>query len=391
MAMVLRGRRVVRVVGAVVVTGSPLIAVLSAETAGATPTQLVGLALMVLSAAPLGLGPRRGRAAVAAAAVPAADGGRGAHSGPWPRVTPAPAVSRDGQRRGTAGVPRPRLGVLRTRSPVRPLSLADRDDALDVCARDLPRGVFVAARVLEGARTGSLASVLGHRVDGELTALCWASANVVPVGTTEESRAAFADRVRRWRGRCASVFGPRDEVEGLWQHLEPHWGPARAVRDRQPLLVADRLPSTLGVELDPRVRPARVDEVDLVLPAAEHMFTAEIGYPPYRGSDRGYRASLASLAARGHTYVVVEGGRVVFKTDIGSLALGCAQLQGVWLAPELRGRGLAVPMLASVVEQVMVGPAPLVTLYVNDFNTSARATYARLGFREVGDFATVLL
>ena len=281
--------------------------------------------------------------------------------------------------------------MLRTRSPVRPLSLAERDEALEVCARDLPRGVFVAARVLEGARTGSLSSVLGHRVDGVLTSLCWANANVVPVGTTDESRGAFADRVRRWRGRCASVFGPRDEVEGLWQHLSPHWGPARAVREHQPLLVAERLPSTLGVPLDPRVRPARVEEVDLVLPAAEHMFTAEIGYPPYRGSDRGYRTSLAALAVRGHTYVVVERGRVLFKTDIGSLALGCAQLQGVWLAPELRGRGLAVPMLASVVEQVMTGPAPLVTLYVNDFNAPARATYERLGFREVGDFSTVLL
>jgi predicted GNAT family acetyltransferase len=281
--------------------------------------------------------------------------------------------------------------VLRTRSPVRPLSLADRDEALDVCARDLPRGVFVAARILEGARTGSLSSVFGHRVEDGLTSLCWASANVVPVQTTDESRVAFADRIRRWRGRCASVFGPREEVEGLWQHLDGHWGPARAVRSRQPLLVADRPPSALGVELDARVRPARPDEVDLVLPAAEHMFTAEIGYPPYRGNDRGYRASLASLAARGHTYVVVERGEVIFKTDIGSLALGCAQLQGVWLAPRLRGRGLAVPMLAAVVEQVMLGPAPLVTLYVNDFNAAARATYGRLGFREVGDFATVLL
>ena len=120
--------------------------------------------------------------------------------------------------------------MLRTRSPVRPLSLADRDEALDVCARDLPGGVFVAARVLEGARTGSLSSVLGHRVDGELTSLCWASANVVPVATTDDSRGWFADRVRRWRGRCASVFGRRDEVVGLWQHLDPHWGPARAVR-----------------------------------------------------------------------------------------------------------------------------------------------------------------
>ena len=281
--------------------------------------------------------------------------------------------------------------VLRTRSPVRPLSLADRDAALELCARDLPRSVFVAARVLEGARTGSLGSVLGHRMDGELVSLCWSSANIVPVATTEESQQAFAERVRRWRGRCASVFGPSDEVGGLWHHLEPHWGPARAVRLRQPLLVAEEPPSARGVPLDPRVRPARPEEVDLVLPAAEHMFTAEIGYPPYSGNGRGYRASLAGLIARGHTFVVIEDGEVVFKTDIGSLALGAAQLQGVWLTPRLRGRGLAVPMLASAVEQVMVGPAPLVTLYVNDFNLAARATYARLGFGEVGEFTTVLL
>ncbi len=281
--------------------------------------------------------------------------------------------------------------MLRTRSPVRPLSLSDRDDALAVCARDVPSGVFVAARVIEGARAGSLSSVLGHRVDGELTSVCWASANVVPVGTTPESRAAFADRMRRWRGRCASVFGPRDEVEDLWSLLQPSWGAPRTIRSRQPLLVADRPPSSLGVELDPRVRPARAADLDLVLPAAEHMFTAEIGYPPYTGSDRGYRASLAALISRGHTYVVVHDDEVIFKTDVGSLALGCAQLQGVWLAPRLRGRGLSVPMLASVLEQVMLGPAPLVTLYVNDYNEAARATYERLGFREVGDFATVLL
>ncbi len=281
--------------------------------------------------------------------------------------------------------------MLRTRSPVRPLSLDDRAAALDLCAGDLPRSVFVAARILEGSRTGSLSAVLGHRSDGVLTGLVWASANVVPVGTTAQDRPAFAERLRRWRGRSASIFGAREEVVGLWEHLEPHWGPARAVRAHQPLLVADRPPSVLGIEPDPRVRPARPDEVDLVLPAAEHMFTAEIGYPPYTGSSRGYRSSLASIIARGHTYVVVEDGEVLFKTDIGSLALGCAQLQGVWVAPRLRGQGLAGPMLAAVLEQVMAGPAPLVTLYVNDFNHAARATYDRLGFTEAGEFTTVLL
>jgi predicted GNAT family acetyltransferase len=281
--------------------------------------------------------------------------------------------------------------VLRTRSPVKTLSLADHDDAIELCARDLPTRVFVAARIGESARTGTLSSALGYREDGRLSSLCWASSNIVPVATTAESRLAFAERFRRWRGRCASLFGPREEVEGLWSLLEPQWGPARAIRTVQPLLSVQRPPSTLGIALDPRVRPARADEVDLVQPAAEHMFTHEIGYPPYAGSDRGYRAGLASLIGQGHTYVVVERGEVVFKTDIGSLALGCAQLQGVWLTPRLRGQGLAVPMLASVLEQVLASQATTVTLYVNHYNRPALASYERLGFAHVGEFATVLL
>jgi predicted GNAT family acetyltransferase len=34
--------------------------------------------------------------------------------------------------------------------------------------------------------------------------------------------------------------------------------------------------------------------------------------------------------------------------------------------------------------------APLASLYVNDFNAPARAAYRRVGFREVGRYASVL-
>ena len=39
--------------------------------------------------------------------------------------------------------------MLRTHSPVRALTMADRDQALEVCARDIRTNVFVAARILE--------------------------------------------------------------------------------------------------------------------------------------------------------------------------------------------------------------------------------------------------
>jgi len=281
--------------------------------------------------------------------------------------------------------------VLRTKSPVQALTTADRDDALELCSRDLAANVFVAARILEGVLSSQPGTLLGYREDGQLEAMCWASANLVPVEADTTSIAAFAERVRRWRRHCASILGPSEQVTELWRILAPSWGPARALRPRQPLMSTMSRPSELGVELDPRVRPATPDELDLVMPAAAHMFTAEIGYPPYTGSGHAYRMSLLALIERQHTYVVIEDGEVLFKADVGSVALGCAQIQGVWLAPHLRGRGLAVPAMAAVVEQVMERRAPWVTLYVNDFNTSARATYASVGFEDVGSFTTVLL
>jgi hypothetical protein len=46
--------------------------------------------------------------------------------------------------------------------------------------------------------------------------------------------------------------------------------------------------------------------------------------------------------------------------------------------------------MAAVVALARESIAPTVSLYVNDFNTSARKTYAAVGFEQVGTFATVL-
>jgi predicted GNAT family acetyltransferase len=40
---------------------------------------------------------------------------------------------------------------------------------------------------------------------------------------------------------------------------------------------------------------------------------------------------------------------------------------------------------------VIVGSGRIASLYVNSFNAVARAAYSRIGFKEVGTFATVLL
>ena len=280
--------------------------------------------------------------------------------------------------------------MLRTKSAVRALTSADHDQALEVCARDTRTNVFVAARILDGALATSPGAVLGYEQGSGLQSICWVSANLVPVECDGPALAAFATKLRRARHRCSSVFGPSAMVLPLWEALRPSWGEPRAVRTHQPVLaMAGPLPS--GTPLDPQVRRARFGEVDLVMPAAAAMFTEEIGYPPYRGSGQVYRQGVASLIEVGHTFVRVDDGEVVFKADVGSVALGVAQVQGVWVAPRWRGQGLARPAVAAVVQQVRAEIAPVVTLYVNDFNKPARATYSRVGFTEIGSFATVLM
>lgn len=273
---------------------------------------------------------------------------------------------------------------------VKPLGEPDRDFALALCAADPDMHVFVAARILEGGLSDGRAATLGYD-RGRRSALCWSAANVVPVGGDRKAMAALAEAVCGRRRYASSLFGPTEQVQVLWQHLQPTWGPAREMREVQPVLTMRELPSEAGHRLDPGVRVATEDEVDIVMPAAEAMFTEEIGYPPYRGSGSTYRAGVAALIRRGHTLVRVEQGRVIFKADFGSVALGAAQVQGVWVHPDHRGRGLAVPAMASVVEYALRHVASSVTLYVNDYNAAALATYRRLGMVQSGVFSTILL
>lgn len=280
--------------------------------------------------------------------------------------------------------------MLRTLSPVRAYGLQDVRAALDVCAEDPVNNVFVAARIQESGLVGTRGPLFGYESGGE-RALCWCSANVVPVEASPRALGALATKVVRRRATASSVFGPADQVLDLWGRLERHWGTAREVRSNQPVMTMQTRPSVLGMPVDQSVRPARTDELDILVPAAAAMFTEEIGYPPFRGSGTGYRAGVARLIEQGHSLVRVEDGQVVFKADLGSVALGVAQVQGVWVHPDWRGQGLAAPAMAAVVEHTIAHVAPVVTLYVNDFNERALRTYRRVGFVQTGTFATVLL
>jgi uncharacterized protein len=284
--------------------------------------------------------------------------------------------------------------VLRTRawrsSSLRLLSDRDLDEVLDICDRDPVTNVFVSSRVhaagLDPARLG--AQVWGYGESGRMTSLCYSGANMVPVAATSAAVAAFAERARQQGRRCSSIVGPADAVGELWARLAPWWGKPREIRPRQPVMTISTAPQ---VPPDPLVRPVRPAELDTLLPAAVAMFTEEVGVSPL-GPDRGasYRARVAELIRAGRSYGRIDDGQVIFKAEIGAVTPLACQIQGVWVPPELRGRGHATAGMAAIVTVALRSVAPVVSLYVNDFNAPARAAYRRVGFTETGTFSSVL-
>lgn len=249
------------------------------------------------------------------------------------------------------------------------------------------------AMVSERMQMVGLGALLGAEVWGwfpgeTLTAALFLGANVAPIAADQAAIEAFAGRARLTPRRCSSIVGPADAVVSFYRLVRPTWGSAREVREQQPMLVLDDDPH---IDADPRLRAATMDDIDVLFPACVAMFTEELGVSPLQhDGGAAYRRRIAQLIRQGRALLITEGDRVLFKAEVGVVADDVAQIQGVWVDPSRRGHHVSEPAMAAVVRLVQREFAPIVSLYVNEFNHAALASYARVGFRQVGEFATVL-
>ena len=138
----------------------------------------------------------------------------------------------------------------------------DADAVSRVLADDPVGACMVAARVAEhGVDPRAIGGELWTRGRAEHS-LCYAGANMIPLRGDSADLQAFADQALSTDRRSSSLVGQVDLVLGMWERLQHGWGPARDIRDHQPLLamstplapcfVAPRLAAPL---LAPRVAP----------------------------------------------------------------------------------------------------------------------------------------
>lgn len=182
------------------------------------------------------------------------------------------------------------------------------------------------------------------------------------------------------------LVGPRDAVLALHEHIGRR-RPARDIHDPQPVMVIDR--RRLRVLPPAPIRPSTRRDVEALAVAAEMMHRVEMrgdSAPPERSA---WRARMSQLVDRGWSWVWTEHGEVVFKAELSAWTPDVVQVQGVFTAPSRRGRGVATAGMTALCA-LLLESVPLVSLYVNGYNTAAIRVYRRVGFEPQGSFATVM-
>jgi len=240
---------------------------------------------------------------------------------------------------------------------------ANADEALAYLAQRPYDNVYVHWLLASGAIASGAELVLWRDGTGSVRGACYYGMQIVVAADEDRATDAFATRLRRGRaGRM--IVGPRRTVERFWR-------------------TAQRF-----TRADATVAPARLDELDEIVPNSAQMIAGEVGGDPRR-TNADFRGRTARIVERGWLWRSRLCGRLVFMCNIGSQMPQTAQLQGVWTPPAMRGHGHASRALGAICDNLL-DAWPTLSLYVNAFNAPAVALYERVGFTRAGEFATIL-
>lgn len=251
-----------------------------------------------------------------------------------------------------------------------------REQILAFCARDPVERVFLEDVALRGL--GRFAGLAEGR---ELVALCHLGANVVPSG---RGCGAFAGPAARSAARM--LIGESRAVGELWDAARAKLPPARQDRPGQPVFVIDEPPPPGGTGL----RPARLADLDLLVPACAAAHEEELGIDPLRRDRDGFRWRTRAQIEEGRSWLWEVDGVIRFKAEASAWTPSAVQLQQVWTDPPARRRSYATRALADLI-RLLLRTTPTVCLFVRAENDAAIGLYRKLGMRHTLDYRSVLL
>ena len=232
------------------------------------------------------------------------------------------------------------------------------------------RGRFYGCRDREGRLEG--VALIGH-------------ATII-----ETERQECIEAFARFARRCSLphlIRGEEEKIESFWNYYSEGERDARLIC-RELLLRRQTIPT--DSEMVPGLRQATCDDLEMIAAVNSSMAFEENGIDPLTNDSVGFRERIARRIRQGRIWVLIEDNQLVFKTDIIAQSPHAAYVEGVYVAPEKRGKGYGHRCVSQLTQYLLMRVGS-VCLTVNEEVLEALNFYRRLGFDVISRYDTIYL
>jgi predicted GNAT family acetyltransferase len=247
--------------------------------------------------------------------------------------------------------------------------------------------VFMAGLILDNGLISphNRGEFYGHRNrKGELEAVALIGQKNVIEAHTEEAFEPLMTLALA-HPRLQLIRGEENRMELLLARLEKTARPPRLIC-REMLLEQ----TAVLEDLEPvaSLCNATVQDLEQVMSINSAMAFEESGTNPLKRDLKGMTERTLQRIQRGRVWVLAEAGRIIFKADAISVTPQAIFLEGVYVHPQERGRGLGSRCLTQL-GRILLERAPSITLILNQENRRALSLYQKVNYKTRSPYLTV--
>lgn len=265
-------------------------------------------------------------------------------------------------------------------APLRLCTLTDQDETevLDFLAERPLHTVFMAGVIRDNGLGSALnrGSFYGCRnLRNELEGVSLLGHVTLVEARTDTALRCFA-RFAQTLPRPNVILGEDNRVTPFWKEFAGDETPRLISRD---LLLEQRWVANTDQQPVPGLRTATLDDLYPVMTVHADLVMQETGVNPLHTDPVGYRLRVARRIEQNRVWLWMQGERVMFKADITSETPEVIYLEGVYVAPEERGKGFGTRCFSQLC-RILLARAVSICLLVDEQNEKAQQLYFKTGF-----------
>ncbi len=187
--------------------------------------------------------------------------------------------------------------------------------------------------------------------------------------------------------RTHMIMGEVEAVEQFWNYYADEGQEMRRAC-RELLFEVRHAMDTHDDSLEMRL--ANLADLDQIVPVQAAMAEAESGINPFAVDPEGFRGRCARRIEMGRTWVLEQEGKLVFKADIQADTPDVIYLEGVWVSPAERGKGIGRKCMRQL-SSSLLSRSKSVCVLVNEDNMRAHTFYRMCNFKMRGVYDSIFL